>query len=92
MKTNKLKGDARKGSLRKTIIMLINNGVSSDANEKTTKTKVVFNFTRYEDKKFDRLLNKFYPINDYGTREEQLKAYKHDRFVVKNSFIIQAFK
>lgn len=92
IKTNKLKSTARKGSLRKTIILLSNNGVATDANEKVTKTKIIFNNKRYEDTKFDRLLNKFYPINNYDTRKEQLKAYKHDRFVVKNPVIIQAFK
>lgn len=90
MKVNKYKGMAKKGSLRKTITVL-SNYPASDANQKTTKTMIVFNNYRYEDTKFDKILNSYYPISILGTREQQLRAYHRDRYNKVQS-IIRAFR
>ena len=75
--------------LKKIITFNINNGIATDTNQKTTVTKI---FTKNVTKTIDRFnaaLNKYFPNI---TREKQLKAYKKERFVLKNPVIIQAFK
>ena len=90
MKANSKKGMACKGSMRKTIIILINNGISCYAGQKTTTTKIIFNPKRYTSN-FDNKLNKYFPINKYGSREKQIEAYHYARFVNKQRDIIKAF-
>ncbi len=89
MKANSKKGLARKGATKKVITFNINNGIAIDANQKVTGRRI---FTKNITKTIDRFnaaLNKYFPNI---TREEQLKAYKRERFVLKNPVIIQAFK
>lgn len=89
MKANSKKGLARKGSLKKTVTFNINNGIAKDANQKVITYKIFTkNITKTVDR-FNAALNKYFPNI---TREEQLKAYKRERFVLKNPVIIQAFK
>lgn len=90
MKANSKNGMAKKGSLRKTITTFVNNGISRFAGEKTTTTKVIFNPKRYTSS-FDNNLDKYFPINKYGSRQEQLKAYYYARFVNKKRDIIKVF-
>lgn len=90
IKANKHKGMAKKGSLRKTITVL-SNYPASDANKKTTKIMIIFNNNRYEDTKFDKALNAYYPISVLDTREQQLRAYHRDRYN-KVPSIIRAFR
>ena len=90
MKANSKKGMARKGSMRRTRITFINFGVASDANQKVTKTVVEFRLNRYEDI-FTNKLNHYFPINKYGSHDEQLKAYRQARFIQKQQHIIRAF-
>lgn len=90
MKANSKKGMAKKGSMRRTRTALINNGFASDANQKVTKTTIQFNPNRYEDT-FTNKLNHYFPINNYGSHDEQLKAYHKARFVQKQQHIIRAF-
>lgn len=89
MKANSKKGLARKGAIKKVITFNFNNGVAMDANQRTTFNKI---FTKNVTKTVDRFnaaLNKYFPNI---TREEQLKAYKRERFVLKNPVIIKAFR
>lgn len=90
MKANSKNGMAKKGSLRKTITTFVNNGISRFAGEKTTITKVVFNPKRYVST-FDSKLEEYFPIKNYSSREEQLKAYHRARFVKKQRTVIKAF-
>ena len=89
MKANSKKGLARKGSIKKTVIFNINNGIAKDANQKVTTYKIFSKNVAKNINRFNTALNKYFPDM---TREEQLKAYKEQRFVFKNPVIIQAFK
>lgn len=61
MKANKYKGNARKGIRKETIIILKNNGIARDANEKVTKT--VTRYRHFKDKGLKTLAGFFY--NNY---------------------------
>jgi len=89
MKANSKKGLARKGAIKKAITFNINNGIATDANQKVTVRKIFTKNVTKTINRFDAALNKYFPNI---TREEQLKAYKKERFVLKNPVIIQAFK
>lgn len=90
MKANSKKGMAKKGSMRRTRTIVINNGIASDANQKVTKTVIEFSPNRYEDT-FTNKLNHYFPISQYGSHDEQLKAYRQARFVQKQYRIVRAF-
>lgn len=61
-KTNKYRGNARKGAVRETIIHIKNNGIATDANQKVTKT--ITRYRYFKDKGTATLAGFFYSNYD----------------------------
>lgn len=61
-KTNKYRGNARKGSRYETITVLKNNGIATDANQKVTKT--ITRYKQFRDKGTATLAGFFYANYD----------------------------
>lgn len=56
MKANRKKGLARKGSLTKQYVVIKNNGIARDANEKVTETRF---YDKYENPSIIELAKKY---------------------------------
>lgn len=62
MKANSKNGMARRGSMRKTHIILINNGIAADANQKVTKTIIYDNTKPKKGRTLGEMVFESFPV------------------------------